>query len=87
MKESQRSISHRSADGTQNGGFIPWDQWKPILHFFNCPCCMGVQKMPTEEELEQRITEMIDRDELGKAIRDAANIQTLNFKGKGGGRG
>lgn len=44
----------------ENGGFIPWDEWKPILRTFNCPCCIGVMKMPDGEELEQRLLENLD---------------------------
>lgn len=50
-----------------DGGFISWEDFKPILRTFNCPCCMGVTLMPDEEELEQRITEHID----GERIKDA----------------
>ena len=50
----------------QDGGFISWDEWKPILNTFNCPCCMGinmgVKMMITEEELEQIITARIDEE-------------------------
>lgn len=51
----------------QQGGFIPWRDFKPRL----CRCCIGVMKMPTEEELEQRITEQIDREETETAILHA----------------
>ena len=52
----------------QNGGFVSWDEWKPILNGFNCPCCMGAMIMPTEEELEQRVTDHIDRESVASAI-------------------
>ena len=51
----------------ENGGFIPFDQF-PMPRII-CPCC-GVMRMPTEEELEQRITEQIDRERLEAAILD-----------------
>lgn len=52
----------------QDGGFVPWDEWKPTLNTFTCPCCMGVTLMPTEEELEQHITDQIDRERVKEAI-------------------
>ena len=52
----------------QDGGFVPWDEWKPTLNTFTCPCCMGVRLMPTEEELEQHITDQIDRERVKEAI-------------------
>ena len=52
----------------KNGGFIPWDQFPMPKRI--CPCC-GVMRMPTEEELEQRITEQIDKERLESAIREA----------------
>lgn len=52
----------------EQGGFIPWEDWKPILHTFTCPCCMGVRLMPTEEELEQRINEQIERERVKEKI-------------------
>lgn len=52
----------------QDGGFVPWEEWKPILHRLNCPCCMGVRFMPDEEELEQIITEHIDMERIQNAI-------------------
>ena len=55
---------------------IPWGDWKPRLRTFNCPCCMGVRLMPTEEELEQRINEQIDRESVKDAIL-ALEIETL----------
>lgn len=60
----------------QNGGFIPWEEWKPILHTFNCPCCMGVRLMPTEEDLEQMTTEQLDRERTREAILKL-EIETL----------
>ena len=60
----------------QDGGFLSWDEWKPILNGFNCPCCMGVRLMPTEEELEQRVHEHIDREGAKNAIL-ALEIETL----------
>ena len=44
----------------QDVEFLSWDEWEPILNGFNCPCCMGVRLMPTEEELEQRITDALE---------------------------
>jgi hypothetical protein len=52
----------------QNGGFVSWDEWKPILNGFNCPCCTGVRLVPTEEELEQITTELIERERVKNAI-------------------
>ena len=60
----------------EQGGFVPWDDFKPILHRFNCPCCMGVRIMPDEEELEQRINEQIDRERIKEAILKL-EIETL----------
>lgn len=51
----------------EKGGFVSWDNF-PIVHNMGCPCCMGVILMPTEEEIEQRITEHIDRESLQNAI-------------------
>ena len=74
----------------QNGGFIPWDAM-PITPLHGCTagclCCMGVRKMPTEEELEQRITNMIDSDGLQQAVREAIETGNITFNGKGGGKG
>ena len=53
----------------ETGGFIPWDEWKPILRTFTCPCCSGVRLVPDEEELEQRITAILDKSR--EEIRDA----------------
>ena len=52
----------------QCGGFVPFDQMPKLRRV--CPCC-GVMRMPTEEELEQRITEQIDREQLETAICEA----------------
>lgn len=52
----------------EQGGFIPWEDFKPRLHTFTCPCCMGVRLMPDEEELEQRINDQIDRERIKEAI-------------------
>ena len=74
----------------QNGGFIPWDQFPKIpLHgcTAGCLCCMGVRKMPTEEELEQRITSMIDSDGFQQAVREAIESGNITINGKGGGKG
>ena len=56
----------------ETGGFIPWDEWKPILRQFNCPCCMGVRVMPDEEELEQRLLVNLDLlcDEYQKLTKE-----------------
>ena len=42
--------------------FVPYDSFFARLHSYNCPCCIGGKKMPTEEELEQMITEQIDNE-------------------------
>lgn len=44
----------------ENGGFIPWDKWKPVLNRLSCPCCIGVRAMPDEEELEQLLLENLN---------------------------
>ena len=49
--------------------FISWESFSPVLH----PCDTVIRKgvdMPTEEELEQRINDQIDRDGLFLAIED-----------------
>ena len=51
----------------QQGGLIPWNDFKPKL----CRCCNGVRLMPTEEELEQRVTAQIDKESFERAILDA----------------
>lgn len=48
--------------------YVPWDDFKPALNGFTCPCCMGVRLMPDEEELEQRINDQIDRERIKEAI-------------------
>lgn len=71
----------------QNGGFIPWDKFPKIpLHgcTAGCSCCLGVQKMPTEEELEQRITNMIDQEAFEQAIHEAIEKGEYKISGKGG---
>lgn len=61
--------------------FVSWDEYRPILHTFNCPCCMGVKIMPTEEELEQRITEQIDSERFADAIRRTVKDGTVTING------
>ena len=39
--------------------------------------------MPTEEELEQRITSMIDSDSFTQAVREAIESGERNSKGGG----
>lgn len=49
----------------QNGGFISYEEYErfqPSLY------CMGVRLMPDEEELEQRVNDMIDRERVKEAI-------------------
>ena len=58
------------------GGFIPWDQFPKPRRI--CPCC-GVMRMPTEEELEQRITEQIDRERLEAAICEAIKNKAVTI--------
>lgn len=60
----------------EQGGFIPWEDFKPILHQLNCPCCMGVRFVPDGEELEQRINDQIDRERIQNAIL-SLEIETL----------
>ena len=69
--------------------FVSWDEYRPILHTFNCPCCMEVKIMPTEEELEQRITEQIDSERFAENVQRAVSdgVITINgvvIKTKGG---
>ena len=68
----------------QQIGFVSWDEWnkKPILHQFNCPCCMGVRLMPDEEELEQRINDALDDKQ--KELTEARKAITERNKEKGG---
>lgn len=61
----------------QDGGFVSWEDWKPILHGLNCPCCMGVVLMPDGEELEQFITEQIEQERIKDAI---LKIEIENLK-------
>ena len=56
--------------------YVPWDDFKPALNGFSCPCCMGVRLMPDEEELEQRINDQIDRERIKEAILKL-EIETL----------
>lgn len=46
--------------------YIPFDMFFARLSTNNCPCCTGGKKMPTEEELEQMITEQIDNEKGGE---------------------
>ena len=66
----------------QEIGFVSWDEWKPILHQFNCPCCMGVRFMPDEEELEQRINNALDDKQ--KELTEARKAIAERNKEKGG---
>lgn len=67
----------------QCGWFVPFDQMPKVRRI--CPCC-GVMKMPTEEELEQRITAQIDKDSFERAILEAINkglvLEAINNKPK-----
>ena len=45
---------------------IPWSEFNVRLH--GCTCCGRRIHMPTEEELEQRITEQIDKESFERAI-------------------
>lgn len=65
------------------GGFIPWDEWKPILRTFTCPCCSGVRLMPDEEELEQRLLENLGLLGFDKQNKTNANKTEQNTT-KGG---
>ena len=60
----------------EQGGFIPFDQFPKPRRF--CLCC-GVMRMPTEEELEQRITEQIDREQLETAICEAIKNKAVTI--------
>lgn len=60
----------------EQGGFVSWDDFKPILHRFSCPCCMGVRIMPDAEELEQRVNDQMDRERVRDKIL-ALEIQNL----------
>lgn len=68
----------------ENGGFIPWDDWKPVLNRFSCPCCMGVRVMPDEEELEQRLLENLNLLGFEKQNETNENKSKQN-ETKGGG--
>lgn len=53
--------------------FVPWDEYTPVLHRDTVITRREAQRfkeavMPTAEELEQRITEMIDTEEPAAAI-------------------
>lgn len=64
--------------------FIPWDEWTQVpLHGCTrgCTCCLGVGIMPTEEELEQRITEQIDSERFSEAISNSAGKGTVTING------
>lgn len=55
----------------RQGGLVKWEDIPPIpMHGCRCGClcCMGVNIMPTEEELEQRITDQMDRERLQDAM-------------------
>lgn len=69
----------------ENGGFIPWDEWKPKLLQFNCPYCMGVKVMPDGEELEQRLLENLDLlgDEYQKLTKQNKQEQNETKGGDG----
>lgn len=56
--------------------YVPWDDFRPTLNSFTCPCCMGVRIMPDGEELEQLINEQIDRERVKDAIL-SLEIETL----------
>ena len=63
----------------ETGGFISWDEWKPILRQLNCPCCMGVKVMPDGEELEQRVSDLLDKSR--EEVRDALlSLEIENMK-------
>lgn len=58
-----------------DGGFVSWEDWeknKPRL----CRCCLEMMRMPTEEEMEQLITEHIDAERIQNAILNI-EIETL----------
>lgn len=57
--------------------FIPWADFRPCL----CGCCIGVRKLPTEEELEERITEHIDGQALAQAFERAARDMAVKKEG------
>lgn len=61
----------------QDGGFVSYEGFETILHRFNCPCCMGVFSMPDGEEIEQFITEQIDRERVKDAIL-SLEIEQMN---------
>lgn len=59
--------------------FIPWEEIRP------CPirgcCCLEVSKLPTEEELEERIIEHIDGQALAQAFERAARDMAVKKEG------
>ena len=67
----------------ETGGFVPWDEWKPILRQFNCPCCMGVRVMPDGEELEKLLLENLDL--LGDDYQKLTNENKSKQNDKKGG--
>ena len=34
----------------KTGGFVPWDEWKPVLNTFTCPCCMQLESKQYKRE-------------------------------------
>lgn len=50
----------------QNGGFVPWEDFTPVLH--RDTVIPRRFLMLTEEELEQLATALIDREESAAAI-------------------
>lgn len=63
----------------ENGGFVPWDDFRPRL-LCGCSCCMGVRMMPTEYELEERISDMLDknREDVRKALL-SLDVKQMNI--------
>ena len=62
--------------GMENVVIVPFDRMPKPRRI--CPCC-GVMRMPTEEELEQRITEQIDREQLETAICEAIKNKAVTI--------
>ena len=66
----------------QDGGFVSYDSidFAALLSRCRCSLCLGVRNMTTEEELEQRVNNLLDdRQKELEAARAA--IQKLEQKG------
>lgn len=62
--------------------FVPYTEHFPRLRYCNCPNCLGVMTMPTENELEERVTELIDKQR--EDIEGTIYCPKIEKTGKGG---